>query len=228
VLPASFPASEVDNGSTTGAPSPYPDIVGKVAFDPQAGTLHQHLEAAVLVRGFHTYNPTSNQKYSSTGTGFSFGGVAEPVKGVRVIATTLISDGGGRYMIGVAPDFIVNPDASTTLVGSTSAMFGVEVQAMPALLVSGYYGTVRIDKEVASDNGKQVGYGVDGSTTANHTIDETTAGFNYSFFRSPQKGALQLITQYSYVTRTPWSVPSGTPSSAHTHMLYVAARYVLP
>ena len=228
VLPASFPALEVDTGSTPGAASPYPDIVGKVAFDPQTGNTHQHVEAAVLVRGFRTYSPSTNQTFSSTGTGVSLGGVIEPVKAVHVIATALFSSGGGRYMIGQAPDFIVNADASTTLVGSTSVLAGVEAQVMPMLMVFGYYGTIRIDRVVATDNGKQIGYGIDGATAANHTIDETTAGFNYSFFKSPQRGALQLITQYSYLSRTPWSVPAGTPTSAHTHMLYVAARYVLP
>jgi hypothetical protein len=228
VLPASFPASEVDAGATTGAPSPYPDIIGKVAFDPQTGKLHQHVEAAVIVRGFRTYSPASGQTFSSTGSGVSLGGVFEPAKTLHVIATTFISSGGGRYMIGLAPDFIVNADGSTTLVGSTSTLAGVEAQVTPAAMLFGYYGAVRIDREVGSDNGKPIGYGIDGSTAANHTIDETTAGLNYACFRSPQRGALQVIAHYSYVTRTPWSVPAGTPASAHVHMLYVGARYVLP
>jgi len=87
---------------------------------------------------------------------------------------------------------------------------------------------VRIDRKVAMDGGTSIGYGIAGDTAANHTIDETTAGVNHSIFRDPTHGALQLIVQYSYVTRTPWSVPDGTPSSAHTHMVYVSARYVLP
>jgi hypothetical protein len=228
VLPAAFPAAEVDAGATPGAPSPYPDVIGKVAFDPQTGRTHQHVEAAVIVRGFRTYAPASARTFSSTASGVSLGGVFEPAKTVHVIASTFLSSGGGRYMIGLAPDFIVNPDGSTTLVGSTSTIAGVEAQATPAAMLFGYYGAVRIDREVASDNGKPIGYGIDGATAANHTINETTAGVNYSCFRSPQRGALQVITQYSYVTRTPWSVPAGTPASAHAHMVYVAARYVLP
>jgi hypothetical protein len=228
VLPASFPAVEVDAGATPGAPSPYPDVIGKIAFDPKTGNTRQHLEAAVLVRGFETYSPASDRTFSATGTGFSFSGVAEVIKNVRVIGTTLISDGGGRYMIGVAPDFIVNADGSMTTVGSNSFLAGVEAQVRPPTMIFGYYGTVRIDREVADDAGKPIGYGVPGSTTANKSIDETTLGFNHAFFREPRYGAMQLIVQYSYVTRTPWSVPEGTPSSAHTHMLYVSARYVLP
>jgi hypothetical protein len=228
VLPASFPAAEVDPGTNAAAPSPYPDIIGKVAFDPQTGKTHQHVEAAVLVRGYRSYSPTSDTSFSATGTGFSVGGVFEPVGTVRVIGTTLVSDGGGRYMIGLAPDFIVNPDASLTTVGSTSGLVGVEAQVKPPTMLFGYYGTVRIDQKVVSDGGKPIGYGVPGGTLANKSIDETTLGFNHSFFREPRYGAMQLIVQYSYVTRRPWSVPDGTPSSAKTHMLYVSARYVLP
>jgi hypothetical protein len=41
---------------------------------------------------------------------------------------------------------------------------------------------------------------------------------------------LQAITQYSYLTRTPWSDLStpGNPKNAHTNMVYVGLRYVLP
>jgi hypothetical protein len=95
-------------------------------------------------------------------------------------------------------------------------------------MVFGYYGTVRIDRQVTDDNGKQIGYGIDGSTAANKSIDETTVGVNHSFFREPRYGAMQLVVQYSFVKRTPWSVPGGTPSNASVHLLYVAARYVLP
>jgi hypothetical protein len=228
VLPAAFPAPEVDAGANPGAPSPYPDVIGKVAFDPQTGKTHQHVEAAVLMRGYRTYNPATDTHYSATGTGFSVGGVFEPLPNVRVIGTTLVSDGGGRYMIGLAPDFIVRPDASLATVGSTSGLVGVEAQVKPPTMLFGYFGTVRIDQEVGTDAGKPYGYGIAGATAANKSIGETTVGFNHAFFREPRYGSLQLIVQYSYVTRTPWSVPEGTPSSAHVHMLYVTARYVIP
>lgn len=58
VLPTGFPTFEVDNGAvTTTTPNMYPDIIGKVAFDPKTGGTHQHVEAAVVVRGFKTYSP---------------------------------------------------------------------------------------------------------------------------------------------------------------------------
>jgi len=228
VLPTAFPATEVDNGSNPGAPSPYPDIVGKVAFDPQTGNKRQHIEAAVLVRGFQTYDPATDRTFSATGTGFSAGAVLEPVRNLRVIGNALMSDGGGRYMIGQAPDFMVNADTSIEPIGSTSVLGGVEAQVRPMTMLFGYYGTVRIDQQVAFDGSRPIGYGVPGSTASNKSIDESTAGFNHAFFREPRYGALSLIAQYSYVTRKPWSVPDGTPSSAHLHMVYVTVRYTLP
>ena len=228
VLPDSFPASEVDAGSTPGAPSPYPDVVGKVAFDPQMGSRHQHLEAAVVVRGFRTFNPATRVTSSTTGSGASVGAVIEPVKNVVLIGNFFWSAGGGRYLIGQAPDFMVNPDGSPSTIGSTSALGGVEAQVRPATMVFGYFGTVRVDQKVAIDGDQPIGYGISGSTSANRKIDETTVGFNHALIREAGHGALHLIVQYSYVTRTPWSVPSGTPASANAHMFFVAVRYVLP
>ncbi|HEX5069460.1 MAG TPA: hypothetical protein VFV78_04525 [Vicinamibacterales bacterium] len=228
VLPEAFPAGQVDAGSTPGAPSPYPDIIGKVAFDPNIGQRHQHLEAALVVRGFRTYDPVADTTFSTTGTGVSVGAVIEPVRNISLIGNAFWSSGGGRYMIGQAPDFMVNADGSPSPIGSTSVLGGVEAQVRPMTMLFAYYGTVRIDQKVASDAGTPIGYGVAGSTSANRSIDETTVGFNRALVREAAKGAVHLIFQYSYVKRTPWSVPDGAPTSAHAHMFFVSARYILP
>jgi hypothetical protein len=228
VLPDGFPAAEVDTGSNTGAPSPYPDIIGKVAFDPRTGELHQHLEAAVIVRGFRTYEPASNTRSLTTGSGVSVGAVIEPMKNVTLIGSAFFSSGGGRYMIGQAPDFMVDADGSPTTIGSRSILGGIEAQVKPTTMLFGYYGTVRVDQQVGFDGDEPIGYGVSGSTSANRTIDETTVGANQTLVREAGHGALNLIFQYSYVKRTPWSVPDGTPPSAHAHMVYISVRYILP
>jgi hypothetical protein len=49
-----------------------------------------------------------------------------------------------------------------------------------------------------------------------------------TIWKSPQYGALQLITQYSYVWRNPWYLAQGNPKNAKTNMVYVDLRYVLP
>jgi hypothetical protein len=39
---------------------------------------------------------------------------------------------------------------------------------------------------------------------------------------------LQVLTQYSYLTRSPWFVAPGAPKNAHASMVYVDFRYLLP
>src|SRR5262249_54928189 len=108
VLPAAFPAGQGDVSGNTAAPHPFPGIIGKVAFDPKTGKLHQHIDAAILVRGFKTYDPTSQTSFSKTATGGSVGAAIQPVKNLTLIANGFFSDGGGRYIFALGPDFIVN------------------------------------------------------------------------------------------------------------------------
>jgi hypothetical protein len=37
-----------------------------------------------------------------------------------------------------------------------------------------------------------------------------------------------LVTQYSYLTRSPWFVFNGAPKNAHLSQAYLSIRYVLP
>jgi hypothetical protein len=237
VLPKAFPAFEVDTGGGssaigTASPTPnlYPDITAKLALDPKTGSTHQHIDAAVLVSGFKTYNPTTNTSYSTTGYGGSVNAVIEPVKNFRLIATNFFSKGGGRHIGNTGtPDFIVNPDFSMSLVQSWSGIYGAEITAKNTLLY-GYYSVDRINQNVTLDaDGKTpIGYGIAGSQAANHKIDEVTLGLTQTFFRDPKIGGMQLMIQYSNVKRTPFSVPAGTPSDAKLNMLYVNVRYILP
>jgi hypothetical protein len=228
-LPAAFPAAEVDATGNAATPNPYPDIIGKVAIDPKAGGLHQHVEAAVVIRGYKTFNPTTNATASSTGTGFSANAVIAPVRNLRVVATSFFSNGGGRYIANTnLPDFVVNGDQSVSLVKSRSFIVGPEV-TVKNTLVYGYYSWSQADANVTADlNGRLIGFGVPGSNAANHKLTEPTVGITQTFFRDPKIGGMQLMLQFARVERTPFSVPTGTPSKARTNMLYVNVRYVLP
>jgi hypothetical protein len=64
--------------------------------------------------------------------------------------------------------------------------------------------------------------------SANRYIYEPTFGIHYYMWRNPNYGDIRLMTQYSYVSRTPWFVAAGTPSTAHLSMIYVNLRYDLP
>jgi hypothetical protein len=64
--------------------------------------------------------------------------------------------------------------------------------------------------------------------SANRYIYEPTFGIHYYMWRNPNYGDIRLMTQYSYVSRTPWLVAAGAPSTAHLSMIYVNLRYDLP
>jgi len=64
--------------------------------------------------------------------------------------------------------------------------------------------------------------------SANRYINEPTFGIHYYLWRNPNYGDIRLMTQYSYVSRTPWRVASGSPATAHLSMIYVNLRYDLP
>jgi hypothetical protein len=230
-LPAAFPSGEVDAGSSVNdVPNPFPDIIGKVAFDPKTGRTHQHIEAALLVRSFKTYNLAADTTFKKTATGGEVNVALEPAPSVRLVAGGFWSSGGGRYLANTnLPDFIVNPDASLTLVSTRSYLIGTEIQAAPKTNLYAYYSQAHADRAVTSDvDGSAIGFGVAGSTTANERIDEATAGVTQTLFRDPKIGGIQFMVQYSHVRRTPFSVPVGTPADAAVNMLYMNVRYFLP
>jgi len=230
-LPAAFPSGEVDTGaSVNDVPNLFPDIIGKVAFDPKAGRTHQHIEAAVLVRSFKTYNLATDATFKKTATGGEANVALEPVPSLRLVATGFFSSGGGRYIANTnLPDLIVNPDASLTLVATRSYLIGTEIQAGRKTGLYAYYSEAHADRAVTSDvDGSAIGFGVPGSTAANERIGEATGGGTQTLFRDPKIGGMQVMVQYSHVRRTPFSVPAGTPGDATVNMLYMNVRYFLP
>jgi hypothetical protein len=230
-LPAKFASAEVDNGSNSAASNRYPDIIGKIAFDPTTGKTHQHIEFSGLFRGFKTYDTTAFTTHTATGKGGSLNVNLEPVKNLHLVFNSFFSKGGGRYIANTnIPDFIVNADSSMTLVTSHSLMGGVEVQATPKTLIYGYYSDVKANQAIAFDlNGTTpIGFGITGATSANNEVQESTGGLTQTFFKDAKIGGMQLMAQFSYVKRTPFSVPTGTPATANSKMFFLNIRYILP
>lgn len=241
VLPAAFPAAEVDTGAsnlaaTSPVPNPFADIIGKVAFDPKTGKLHQHIDAAIVLRNYKTFMPSTSANNSTTGTGTSVNAALEVLPGARIVLMNYWGNGSGRYIANAnLPDFIVNPDGSMSKVKTWSGIYGGEVTHKKTLAY-GYYSIAQGDQNTTFDaNGTTpIGFGVPNSQSANHKIQEDTVGVTQTFFRDPKIGGLQLMLQYSYVKRTVFSAPTALPSGtlpgldAKTNMFYVNVRYILP
>lgn len=234
-LPAAFSGNtylgEVNNGTTTySVPNLHPDIIGKIAFDPKLPNGHAlHFEVAGLYRTFRLFNPLTKATYRAAAGGGSLNVNYEVVKNVRLLSNNFVSDGGGRYIFGQAPDLVVRADGSPSPVQSASTVSGIEAQSGNTQLYA-YYGGVYVKRNVALDvNLTPVGYGYAGSPNSqNRSIQELTVGMTRTFWKDAKYGALQVMGQYSYVTRRPWAVAAGAPSSAHSNMVFFNLRYTLP
>lgn len=235
VLPSNFNPGQVSTGAGTSTPNLAPDVIGKVAFDPYIAGRRTHFELAGLLSEFRTYSPTLNRTSTATGAGGSFNFNMELFKNFDLVESSFYSDGGGRYIFGLGPDFVVRPDGTPSPVRSASGITGFEYQATPKVMFYGYYGGAYFGRNysvIPSATGvapTYVGYGFPGSSSsANRAIQEGTFGVIQTFWKNPRHGALQLITQYSYLTRAPWWVKPGSPKNAHLSQAYADIRYVLP
>jgi hypothetical protein len=249
-----FPG-QFDNGSgstsatsaTSNALTPnlHPDFVVKTAFDWKIRERAFHVEAAGVVRSFKVYENLSTPADTNTitGGGASLNANLEVFNGFHLIADSFYGDGVGRYIGGLGPDVIVKPDGSLSGVRAGSGVAGVEWQMKPNFLVDGYYSGAYFQRNyglLASTatptptcDGVSgftcVGFGFPGSAnTNNRAYQEATFGFIPTLWSNPNYGKLQLINQYSYVERSPWSVPSGDPKNAHVVLVYVGLRYFIP
>ena len=255
VFPSTFFTPQFDNGSSstlapsaatnTAVPNLDPDIIVKTAFDGHPAGHSFHVELAGLIRSFRVLNdltptPTKN---TITGGGGSFSFNYELIRNLHIILTSFYSDGGGRYITGLGPDVIVKPNGTLSAVHSYAGVGGFEYQATQHYMFYGYYGGAYYQRNYgffpapppSTCNGVPgfacVGFGFPGSAdTSNRTIQEITFGVIPTLWSNENYGRVQIITQFSYLTRSPWSilVTSGSPDTAHTYMMYTGLRYILP
>jgi hypothetical protein len=174
----------------------------------------------------------AQQHFKATGGGLQFGMNAAILPNLRFITTNYISDGGGRYLFGQAPDVVIHSDGSISGVHADGTVDGFEFGATKNLLLYTYYGGIYIGRQDLIDAGKttpSIGYGYPGSANSqNRSIDEVTFGFNQTIWKSPKYGAINFMGQYEYLLRDPWYVAAGAPKNTHDNTIYLNLRYSLP
>ncbi len=237
VLPSALTGlagTQIDNGSTSplSTPNPAPDIIAKLALDPVS---RFHFEVGGIQRTFKLFNtttgqPTSGETFTKVGAGGEINANLEVAKGFRLIANNQFGDGIGRYLFGNAPDFIVRSDGSISPIHTFSTTDGFEYTIKNTLLYF-YFGGIYIGKDAALDaNGTTpIGWGYTGSANSqNRSVNEYTFGFNQTVWKSAAYGAVNIMGQYEYATRTPWYVAAGALDHASDHTVYFDVRYTLP
>lgn len=253
IFPFAFNAalgSQFDAANSTGTPNAYPDFIPKIAYDTNFGTgQHFHFEAGGILTTVKITNvpiggTTFVHHQASGGSGFGAFNV-DVVKGFRILANGLWGAGNGRYIIGLGPQAVVRPiqqspttfDIEPSLVHSGSALVGVEISpsAWKNSQFGMYYGGAYFGRNAFPDTTSplvikpNIGFGgINSPNSANRAIQEATFDWTQTMWRNPQYGAVMLVTQTSYLTRSPWFVATGAPKNAHLGMGFVSLRYVLP
>jgi hypothetical protein len=249
VFPSDYFSVQFDNGSAstsaassatnTAVPNIHPDFIVKTAFDWRPWQHSFHLEVAGLIRSFrvsnHLTTPVSTN--TITGGGGSINLNFEAVRNFHLIANSFYSYGGGRYIFGLGPDVIVKPNGTLSGVHSGAGLGGFEWQTTPRFALYSYYGGAYFERDFGLQPATPasscagipgfacVGFGFPGSAnSSNRAIQEGTFGVIPTLWSSDNYGKVQIITQYSYVVRSPWSIPLITtgpnPKNAHTSMVY--------
>jgi hypothetical protein len=254
VFPSATFVTQFDNGSSaTNAPSAttnpavpnlHPDVIVKAAYDSEFMRRPFHVEVAGLIRSFRVFNTlvTPNRTNTITGGGGSINLNAQVIKNLTLIANSFYSDGGGRYLGGLGPDAIVKANGSLSGVHSGGGIGGLEWQATRKYMFDAYYGGVYFQRnfgDLATPGStcnvlagfSCVGFGFPGSAnTTNRAVQEATFDAIPTLWSNESYGKFQVITQYSYLVRSPWSTQTTppTPKNAHTSIIYAGIRYTLP
>ena len=242
-FPAAFNAqlaSQFDpNNTTNTTPNVAPDLIPKITYDTTMAGRHFHAEAVGLLTTVKTVTlapvagATFNGK-SATGGG---GGAAmnfEIVHNFRFLANAFYGDGSGHYLIALGPAAVVSPTGSPSLVHSGMGLAGFEYQATRKTQFGLYYGATYYQRNffldtTATKPNTFIGFGGPNSAnTNNKSLQQPTFDWRQTFWQNPQYGAIMLITQTSYLTRSPWFVAAGAPKNAHLVMVYTSLRYVIP
>jgi hypothetical protein len=252
IFPFAFNAQlgpQFDAANQTTVPNASPDLITKFAYDSQPGGRAFHFEAgAQLTTAKMTILPivptaATFNHHSAIGGGFISAINFELVKGFRLVGNFNWGDGTGRYLIGLGPQAVVRPiqtgptsfDADISLVHAGGGIIGSEIQAGKRNVFGFYYGGFYFQRNAFADVTSPlvvkpiIGFGgLNSPNSANRSIQEGTIDWTHTFWKNPQYGAVLLVTQASYVTRSPWFVAAGAPKNAHVVMGYVSLKYVLP
>jgi len=240
-FPALFSTTQTDSGGGTSTPTLHPDLIAKLAWDPQWLQRRWHFETSGLLTPVAILTPagiagSSSHKDLKEGSGIGAASNLEVAPNLHVILTGFWTDGGGRYIGGLGPGFVVAQRGiadpfQIQLIHSGSGIAGLEWRATRSTMASVTFSEAYFGRAWSVDpsTGKSVGYGFSGSSNSqNRTLHEATFATQTTLWRQPGYGSVQMITQSSWIQRAPWSFTPGTPNSAQAFSGWANLRYILP
>lgn len=228
-------APQFDAGNNPGAPNLHPDLIAKIAYDTDLDGKHFHVEGVGLLTTVRAFDPRTAQTRSATGGGASLAMNLELFKNFRLVANSFWSDGGGRYIDGLGPAAVVRPDGTPSLVHAGAGIAGFEAQITRNHLLGAYYGGAYFQRNSFVDTTSPLGIqpfigfgGPNSPASANRALQQASFDWIYTFWQNRNYGKLQFLSEWSYITRSPWFVAAGAPKNAHAFLGYMDIRYTLP
>jgi hypothetical protein len=213
-----------------------PDVIGKIAYEPEVAGRKVHLEAFGIYRDFYSRRNGSN--HDVQGGGFGFGIVAPLVPGrLDVQLSGLAGKGVGRYGSSQLPDVTFAPDGSVRPISETMVLGGVTLHATPELDVYLFGGEERTERKAYTVGSTAYGYGnplyvntgcfsetAIGACNGNtRQVDQVTLGFWDRIYQG-SFGHVQVGVQYSYTERKTFSGIGGAPAG-NENMVFTSFRY---
>jgi hypothetical protein len=231
----------------------YPDIVGKVSFDPKIKDHTLHVEAFGIGRAFTdrlTYAPTAtnqagalgllagNTTKTAWGGGFGAGASFEALpKLLDIQGSVMTGNGIGRYGSAGLPDTTAQPNGQLQGIPETMFLAGATLHPIKPLDIYLFGGQEQENSKTYNLGTSVFGYGtLPGSTNAGciveggtcgpviKSISQVTGGFWDRFYTGPF-GRLQFGVQYSYTTKQAFADAAGFAPKTNESMLFTSFRY---
>lgn len=228
----------------------YDTKMGGRAFHLEGGGVITSVKVTAVPVGSTTF-----ASHSSFGSAGMAGLNLELAKNFRVMGYGIYGTGTARYFNGLGPQYVVVPIATgpgaftidTSMVHAGSAYTGIEATAGKTQ-IGAYYGGYYFGRNSFNDltaaatatpiscapglaaiNRPCIGFGgTNSANTNNRAVQEGSFVLTQTLWKNPQYGALLLINDASYSTRSPWFVAAGAPKNAHMFMDHLVLRYVIP
>jgi hypothetical protein len=225
-----------------------PDVIGKVAWEPQFGDSQPlHIEAFGIYRSFYDRTeitaantqglPAGNTNFNESGGGVG-GSIAYSVipKTLDLQITAMTGSGIGRYGSGQLPDVTIRPNGTLAPIQETTALFGATWHVTPMLDLYTYAGQEAELPKYFNVGTTHLGIGNPavvntgcatelGSCSVNiQAENQINGGFWWRIYQG-KFGSFRFGGQYSYTKLISFAGSTGAHAPTDDSMFFTSIRY---